>query len=99
MSDPANAARFDRGLERSAANDVPLSPVAFLQRMETLPVALDFIGIQVHEEAEGGERGLIAASGVNPFTSSNSSVETPVLRVTRGLLIDMTLDTIIYVKQ
>ena len=32
MSDPANAARFDRGLERSAANYVPLSPVAFLER-------------------------------------------------------------------
>jgi len=34
VTERADAARFDRGLERNAANYVPLSPVAFLERSE-----------------------------------------------------------------
>ena len=34
MTDPADTTRFDRGLERNAANYVPLTPVAFLERSE-----------------------------------------------------------------
>ena len=34
MTERADAARFERGLERNAANYVPLSPVAFLERSE-----------------------------------------------------------------
>lgn len=74
--------------------------VSYLHAMETLPFALDVIGVHLSEHVETGDR-IPPDTGVNPFTPSPGTPEsTPApAPPPRPLRLDGNFDTVVYLKK
>lgn len=75
--------------------------VAFLRKMETLPIALDVIGIEMHKtDEQPADRPAARGAGSNPFTilGDGQSVATVPEAAVRGEL-EASFDILVYVAQ
>lgn len=71
---------------------------AFLHKLETLPVALDVVSVSIQQTADAEKRAdLPVGSGVNPFSSDEASVPTPVEAPKAEL--EAVLETVVYLEK
>lgn len=83
--------------------------INFLHKMETLPFALDVVGMEMHqkenEERSSSSLSVTSGSGINPFvatsesTASTPPLETPVIVPEEKNTLEAVFDTIVYVDK
>lgn len=100
---------FDRYLHLSVSLVGEYADIVnFLHKMETLPFALDVVGMEMHlkdsKEDQSSSRPINSGSGINPFLVSLGSegvsvTEAPVVAPEKKNTLEAIFDTIVYVDK
>lgn len=101
---------FDRYLHLSVSVVGEYADIVnFLHKMETLPFALDIVGMEVHFKDSEAEQSslppITSGSGINPFLSPPSSEGVPVTEVVPVVVpekkhaLEAIFDTVVYVDK
>lgn len=74
--------------------------VRYLHKLETLPYALDVIGMDIQAQSEK-DRGIQPASGtLNPFLSTEAQViDLPVTALVEKTVVDAAFEVVVYLKE